>query len=258
MTVLGAQQARRAASDAPGRFEPYHPWDRDFFLTYLVLFWFGVVAGFAPDFLQHLQKHRPYPLVVHFHAAAFVGWLLLLTAQVVLIRTQRPDIHRKLGVAGVPLAIAMIILGPMTALIVDRYRLGTPDSDPPFLSVQLFDIVSFAGMAAAALALRAHPSAHKRLILLALLSFIDAGFARWLGDPLTKLLGAGFWPFMVETYFANMILIAGMGGYDLVTRRRLHPAFVIGATWVLANEVMASWLYVSPFWKPIALKMIGH
>jgi len=121
----------------------------------------------------------------------------------------------------------------------------------------LFDIVGFAGVVAAAIALRAEPSAHKRLMLLAMLAIVDAGFGRWLGDPLTKLLGDGFWPFMAETYLANIILIAGIGGYDLITRRRLHPAYLAGAAWVLATQATASWLYISPFWKLVALNLIG-
>jgi len=53
----------------------------------VALFWFGILMGFAPDIVQHVQKHKPpYPLVVHFHAAAFVSWLVLLTAPVLLIR----------------------------------------------------------------------------------------------------------------------------------------------------------------------------
>ncbi|MEO9131689.1 MAG: hypothetical protein ABI240_10825 [Sphingomonas sp.] len=34
-----------------------------------------------------------YPLIVHLHAAAFVGYLVLFTAQVALIRTSRLDLH---------------------------------------------------------------------------------------------------------------------------------------------------------------------
>ena len=148
--------------------------------------------------------------MVHFHAAVFVGWLLLLTAQILLIRIKRRDIHRKLGIAGVGLAAAIVVFGPITALTVDRQSLGLPGYHPQFLSVQLLDIIAFAGAAAAAIAMRSDPAAHKRLILLATLSLIDAGFSRTsLRHSLTLLLGHGFWPFMVEIYLANGLLIFG-------------------------------------------------
>jgi hypothetical protein len=74
------------------------------FLIYLGLIWFVILLGFVPDMIQHSQGHEtPYPLVVHFHAVVFVGWLLLLTAQILLIRIKRQDIHRKLGIVGVGL-----------------------------------------------------------------------------------------------------------------------------------------------------------
>ena len=33
-----------------------------------------------------------------------------------------------------------------------------------------------------------------------------------------------------------MLLFLGIGAYDLITRRRLHPAYLAGLVWVLAME----------------------
>jgi hypothetical protein len=127
------------------------------------------------------------------------------------------------------------------------------------LSVQLLDIIAFAGAAAAAIAMRSNSAAHKRLILLAALSLIDAGFSRTsLRHSLTLLLGHGFWPVMAEIYLANGLLIFGIGAYDLATRHGLHPAYIAGAVWVSGNLILAAWLDSSPFWKPIAVGLIGR
>jgi hypothetical protein len=258
--VLSAELPGRMPASRIKRFEPYHGWDRNFFLSYLGLIWFVILLGFVPDMIQHFQTHETaYPLVVHFHAAVFVGWLLLLTAQILLIRIKRRDIHKKLGIAGVGLAVAIVILGPITALTVDRQSLGLPGYQPQFLSVQLLDIIAFAGVAAAAIAMRSDPAAHKRLILLATLSIIDAGFSRTsLRHSLAMLLGNGFWPFMVEIYLANGLLIFGIGAYDLVTRRRLHPVYIAGVVWVSGNLILAGWLDSNPSWKPVAIGLISR
>ena len=261
MSAIKIQQPRRKLAPAPSRFEPHHRWDRSFFLTYVGLIWFVILIGFVPEVIRHVETSKqPYPLVVHIHAVVFVGWLVLLTTQVLLVRARRVDLHRQLGMAGAVLAIAVVGMGLLTSIIADRRNLGTPDADPAFFSIQLLDMVSFGGAMVAAIALRADASAHKRLILLAVLSLVDAGYSRclFIVNPMTKALGAGFWPFMAENYLANGVFILGIGAYDLLTRQRLHPAYVAGATWVCGCLGLAGWLYVTPAWKPIALALIGR
>jgi hypothetical protein len=47
--------------------------------------------------------------IVHIHAAIFTTWMLLLITQTALISAHRVRWHRKLGVSGFVLAIAMVI-----------------------------------------------------------------------------------------------------------------------------------------------------
>ena len=81
------------------------------------------MSGFGTDSFNHVSKYGlDYPLIVHFHAVAFVGWLTFFTVQVGLIRTARADIHRRLGILGAGLAAIMVVLGPATAFHVDAAR----------------------------------------------------------------------------------------------------------------------------------------
>jgi hypothetical protein len=59
-------------------------------------------------------------------------------------------------------------------------------------------------------------------------------------------------------YLGVTLLVLGIGVYDLVTRRRLHPAYVLGAIWILSWQFIAKWLYVSPWWKVVSLRLLGH
>jgi hypothetical protein len=242
------------------RFAPRAKWDRDFFLLMVALIWLGILMGFVPEIIGHIRTHKPaYPLVVHIHAAPFVGWLCLLTTQVALIRGGRADVHRKLGIVGAVLASVMLVLGLAVSVIVDRLHFSRPDSDPQFLAIQLADLANFGVLATAAIVWRKTPSVHKRLILLATIFIADAGFARWWGDALAKFLGdQGFWRNWAIMYLSDLLLVALVGAYDLITRRRLHPAFVAGAAFGLTMEVIAIWAYVSPWWKPVAIKLLGH
>lgn len=260
MNPMNPQEAVAPLSTPlPRRFEPHHPWDRNFILIYVLLIWVGIVMGFGPQIIKHVEKHAPpYPLIVHVHAAAFVGWLVLLSAQVWLIRARKARIHRKLGQAGAVLAAAMVILGPAAAFVVQRANFGNPAGDPSFLSIQLTDILAFAGLTTAAILSRNHSASHKRLILLATLYISDAGFARWLAEPLQALVGDGSGGLLAQLYLANDVLIVGLGAYDLVTRHRLQQAYIIGAVWIAAMQLTAVALYQSPVWKQVAVKLLGH
>lgn len=245
------------ASIAPRRFAPAHPLDRYAFPALLGLIWLGIVMGFTPGMARHLTDPTyHYPLIVHAHAAAFVGWLLLLTTQVALVRTGRVGVHRQLGQVGAFLALAMLVLGPLTAITVDRLKLDTPKADPAFLSIQLLSMIAFGILVAWALAKRRDPAAHRRLMLLATLAMTGAGYGRWWGQAFYEWLGAGFWSELWGDNLGVLLLVAAMGVHDLVTRGRLHPAYVGGATVVTAAAVGSAWLYVAPWWAPVAEAII--
>lgn len=240
-------------------FADDHKWDRNFFLLWVGLVWFGILAGFGSDIVRHVQSHeRPYPLIVHFHAAAFVGWLVLFTAQVWLIRSRRHEIHKQLGIGLICLAAVMVVIGPATAWVVQRQEFGTPDSDPSFIAVQLTDIIAFAGLVATGFLMRGKPTAHKRLMLLGTLYISDAGFARFLAPLEAPLLGRSLAATWIELYGAPDLLILGLGLYDLLTRKRVHPIYIAGVSWILALQILAVILLHTPAWKPIAAHLIGH
>jgi hypothetical protein len=49
-----------------------------------------------------------------------------------------------------------------------------------------------------------------------------------------------------------------LGAYDLVTRRRLHPAYVVGAVWMITLQLTAQAGLHSLAWKSFTLRLIGH
>jgi hypothetical protein len=240
-------------------FASDHKWDRNAFLGLVILAWVGILSGFGPEIQQHVAKKGfSYPLIVHVHAFLFVGWMILFTTQVLLIRTRRYDAHRKLGFVMAGWAVAMTVVGPATAWYMDRLEFGTPDGDPAFQAIQYGDLFVFAPLTAAAILYRRWPSAHKRLMLLGTLHISTAGFARVLAGPVIHLLGFHFPATMVALYSGADLLILGLGAYDLVTRKRLHPAYISGVSWVLTVQTLAAWLWTAPAWKPIATHLLGH
>jgi len=222
------------------------------------LAWFGILRGFGGDMLARAQKHLPaFPPIVHVHAVVFVLWLVLFTVQILLIRSKRLTAHKRLGFMLVGLAALMALLGPATALTVQHRSAGDPKADPAFLSIQFTDILAFVGLTAAAILLRKSAASHKRLILLGTLYITDAGFARWLASPWLNLLGMSYWAFWIALYSCPNLLVVFAGIYDFVTRRRLHPAYLVGVGWIFAVQMLSISLYFSPSWLACAKRVIA-
>ncbi len=241
--------------------------DRNFFLILLLIIWGGILMGFGGDIARHYAKSGlNYPLIVHVHAAAYVGWMGLLTVQIGLIRAGNYRVHKALGVFGAGLAVAMVILGPTAEIIVGRINYGQPDSDPAFQAIAFAGVGLFGLMTGAAILMRKQSDAHKRLIMLGIIAICNAGFSRWLGGPLfhvtQDLLGHTNGPPVVaawaSAYLIPTVLMLSIGIYDLITRRRLVMAWVWGALVCFLVEVASIGLYLQPWWLTVAQHILGH
>jgi hypothetical protein len=181
--------------------------------------------------------------------------------QSLLIRSGRRQLHRRLGLAALVLAGFMLILGPAVAIEIQRAQLASPHpspifGNPAFLAVQLGGILAFGIIAACGFLLRNKPSAHRRLMLLATLAISDAGFARWTAPWLHQLMGGGFWADFAGNYAANDVLILMLGAYDLITRKRFHPAWLAGASYLFLSQLTATTLLRDAAWNAFALHFI--
>ena len=258
MSVVGVKSSAGMGL-GPEPFAVRHRWDRNFFLFYMGFFWLAVLLGFIPDAIAHARLHRPaYPIAVHIHALVMVCWLSLLTAQILLIRNKRVATHRKLGLTGVGLALAVVVIGPIAAIASDRSRIGSPAYHPAVLSVQFAGIVSFAGATAAGLAMRAKAAAHKRLMLLGTIGLLDAAFFRWWGPTIVQFVGSvGFWPLLARYNLGSIVLVLGLCLYDAITRKRIHPATLGGGAWTVACSLVSVSLNQSGWWAAAAAAIIG-
>ena len=74
-----------------------------------------VAIHFAPTYYLAGVFLAPLPSrIVHIHAAVFSAWMILLMVQTGLISARRVGWHRKLGMAGFVLAIAMVVMVILT------------------------------------------------------------------------------------------------------------------------------------------------
>ena len=245
------------SSHAP-RFAAYHRWDRAFFLGFVVFVWVGVLGGFVPALVGRFEGHADYvaPLILHLHAASFVAWLVLLTVQMLLIRTGRTALHRRMGMAGAALIPVMVLTGFFAEVYSQRFHLTHLPDSQAFFILPIFYVIAFGVLASLAVFKRGDPASHKRLIYLATSGIVGAAYARLWGDALYELVGDGFWGMIVNTFTGTNLFLLAAVIFDRVTRGQLHPVLRMGVPALLASELVVSWIYHAPGWLPIARAIV--
>jgi len=231
------------------------PADHRFFATMSLLVAVVVVVGFAQTYpAKAFNPAAGLPPIIHLHAVVFCGWLLLFVAQTVLALKGRLDWHRRLGTLGVLLAAVMLGLGAAAAVAAARLdHRGIPGVEFPdaggFLLLNLGAITAFSILVATGWLFRHRPQVHKRLMLTAMIGGLaPPGIARL---PLVS----GHAPVIAAVALA--FLLAGPF-YDLVTRRRLHPAYIFGlAVSLSCIPPIAMQVAASERWRSIAAWLTG-
>lgn len=187
--------------------------------------------------------------LVHIHGALFTAWIALFIVQTALVAARRIAIHRALGLAGVALAAAMVVVGTQTAIAAAARGSAPPGLEPVvFLVVPLFDLILFSGFVATAVYRRRDKEAHKRLMLLAYMSIIVAGVARIPGMITLGPLG----------FFAVSFLFAVVGMiYDRWSRGRIHPVYKWGFAMLVLSVPVRLGLSSTAVWRSFAESLIG-
>jgi len=182
-----------------------------------------------------------FPPFLAVHGAVFAAWMLLFVAQPALVAAGATGVHRKLGWLGLVLAFVMVGLGGY-AILFGLWSGQVPLFYPHglFLTRGMIGLATFFGLVIAAIANRRRPEWHKRLLLCATVVVTLPALERSLPIP---LFGAG-WPFVVDGIADTILLIGPV--VDLITRRRLHPAYIFGVAAVVLGQVTTDIVAPSP------------
>ena len=190
--------------------------------------------------------------LLHLHGLVFTTWVLFFVAQTALVASGRTYLHRRMGVAGAVLALLVLVVGTTVAIMRVKSGRASPIPGVPalaFLAIPLFDMIVFAILVGTALYFRRRLEAHKRLMTLAMISLLAAPIAR-LHFPLL--------PPGPPTFFglADLFIVALLI-YDLVTRRKVHPATMWGGLLVVASQPLRLVIAGTPAWMAFARWITG-
>lgn len=206
----------------------------------------AMFIGFARTyFLRSRFFETSLPPLLRVHGVVFTAWFVIFLTQSVLVAARRVALHRSLGVAGAASAVVLVAVGLRTAIAAAHRDFAAGDvSALSFLAIPVGDMIVFLALVGAAVYYRRKTDIHKRLMLLATVSILDAAFARW---PFA-LVAAGH----VRFFAATDTLAAAGPVYDLASRRRIHPAYVWGWLFVVASQVLRVYISTTPPWLAFA------
>lgn len=224
----------------------------------------AVVAfiGFAPTYWMGLLKGGfPAHPVIHVHAIVFFAWALFLVMQTWLAASRQIASHRAMGLVAISLATLMTVLGVLAAISGMRTAtaLGLAEAGQAFAIVPIGSIAFFAVVFAAAVANVRRIEWHKRLMVVAGVSILDAPIARWFLVLLAPPGAVGPPPVAVDmgpSLIAFLILVAAMA-FDWRTRGRPHPAYLIGGAAYVALKVLQVPVSETQAWHAISGFILG-
>jgi hypothetical protein len=197
-------------------------------------------GAFAPTYWLQLSAGTFVgPPLLHIHGALFFAWTLLLLSQTALAANGRLESHGAWGLGGISLATAMVVVGIAASIhtLTTGLAAGYGDASRAFFILPLSAIVLFAGFFVAAVSNIRRPEVHKRLMLLATISLLQAAMGRiffilatgggpgmrpGLGPPPPLFIG------LAPSLILELMIVAGIV-YDWRTRGRPHPVWLMGA-----------------------------
>jgi hypothetical protein len=187
--------------------------------------------------------------------------MLLFLAQTVLVANGRRELHKRLGIAAVAIVPLMVVT--MIGMTFMVWRWGHAHLPPAVLAQlapvisnvlieQIHAVIVVPLLVGWALWVRkSDPEAHKRFMVQAILPAITAAIDRLHWLPTT---GPDTY---TSSYAYALLCLSPVLINDLVQRRRLHPAFVIGLALMLSFYAVNRLLWNSPWWIVTAPKILS-
>jgi hypothetical protein len=235
-----------------------------FYVWMAGLFVLIAFSGFAETYWLQIPAgtFTGSPLL-HLHGILYSAWTLFFLSQTWLAATGRMQHHRAWGVGGVSLATAMVFVGLATGIASMQKDVagGFAQQARAFSIVPLTAAVLFAVLVAWAVVTVKKPETHKRLMMLATMSILQAPIGRFFfltvgggGGPGSRP-GAGPPAPAVTTVGAGVVvavLILVALVYDWRKNGKPHPVYLVGGAAVVLIEIGRVGLADSPQWQAIA------
>jgi hypothetical protein len=207
-----------------------------------------VIIGFSRTYyLRFLTDLPPLQTLVHWHSVVFSAWLLVFIAQTRLVAARRVDLHMKMGIAAVALAVVVVLTSFATTAVKATIPLihSSGLTPPQFTIVGIMSLVLFAGFLALGIVYRRRSDYHKRFMILAMIGVLSPAASR-----IVMQLGLReHWTYLVPIIPA--LFVACCLAYDWRKQRIVHPVYAIGGATLIASWPLRILIGRSEWYQPV-------
>ncbi len=233
--------------------------DRRLYLGASLVFLALVFWTFARTlYLRPFFGTPPLSALLRIHGAVMTGWVVLLVAQTSLIAAHRVQWHRQLGLFGAVWAALVVMFGSVTTLhAAAREVRGHTDfaaAQVTITSLDLLQMLFFAGFVTTAIWQRRRPDYHKRLMLLTIACMLPDALARLPVSFMTQATEAELNLRIMVGLDAFLLICVGV---DTIWHRRLHPAFAWGALLFVGAFHLALYVTQTRVWIAFAESLVS-
>ena len=219
------------------------------------------VVGFAPTYWVPLFLGTlNVPAIAHAHAAVFYSWTLLFLVQTWLAANRKLTRHREWGVAGVALATTMVFVGMAAAITSLKQSTadGFGDAVRAFTIIPVSGLVFFVALFVLALVNVRQLETHKRLMVVATVSLLQAAVGRWFLIFIAPVvIGGGpvspppVFVTILPGLLSDLLIVAAMM-HDRKTKGRVHPVYWVAGGALVALQVLRVPLSTTAAWTQFA------
>jgi hypothetical protein len=243
--------ATGAKTDATRKF---YVWMAGTFLAIAVL-------GFLPTYFAPMAQGRfEGPPIIHIHGMIMFAWVALFFVQTLLVSRGATLAHRSWGMLGIAIVTAMAfsVFTIIGVRIHQLEPLGLANTELAFSWIQVSGVLMFVALFTLAIANIKKSDTHKRLMILATISILDAPIARWfavfLAPPHVMGVPDAAPPAFIDVppaLISDLLIVAAIV-FDWRTRGKPHPAYLWGGAAILLMQFTRVPIAGSASWQDIA------
>lgn len=214
-----------------------------FFYHFSIVLLLTVVLAFGMNILLKNYHLNSSMVLIIIHGISMLSWYALLFWQTTLIRIEKINIHKQLGLMSIVISPILVISGIMIA--ISNYK---GEREALTLFGNFAGMFIFATLFTFAFITRHKSDIHKRLMLVASIAMLSPALVRILRIfDINDFVTLPVW----------LIYIAALPIYDYTKFKKIHKATLLATAFLLVMMFGGSAFAMSPGWTNLIESLVG-